>query len=135
MAANQITNASRRSLALTFKDGLWDIVLGSFFILLGIQQPLEDRGLEVWVSYMPSLVGMAVGLLIYYWLKRKLVTPRIGLVKISLRNNQARRWMLVLLLVFQLITLAIFILGYLGTLRDFVSSSSRLFLEHPTSLL
>jgi len=124
MAANQFTNASRRSVALSFKDGLWDVVLGSFFILLAIQQPLENQGLEVWASYMPSIVGMAVGVLIYYWLKRKLVTPRIGLVKASFRTNQTRRWMLLLILALQLITLLFFVLGYLGSLGDIIGPHS-----------
>ena len=124
MAANQVTSASRRSLALTFRDGLWDIVLGSFFVLLAIQQPLEDRGFEIWASYMPALVAMALGIPVYSWLKKKLVTPRIGLVKIGLRTNQTRRWMLGLVLVFQLITLGIFLLSFSGRLGDFISSDS-----------
>jgi hypothetical protein len=118
MSSNQEKNAARRSLALNFKDGLWDILLGGFFILLAIQEPLEQRGLEIWASYMPALLTMGLGIPIYALLKKKVVIPRIGLVKIGFRSNPARRWLLGLAIGLQLITLAIFILGYTGWLGE-----------------
>ncbi|HKJ25997.1 MAG TPA: hypothetical protein VJ965_00040 [Anaerolineales bacterium] len=122
MSTNQLTQASRRSLALTLKDGLWDILLGSFFVLLAIQEPLEKQGLKIWVSYLPAILTMGLGLPIYYMLKRKFVVPRMGLVKISLRKNKARRWLLGLAVALQIVTLIIFILAFRGTLGNFVSA-------------
>lgn len=124
MSDKNLTQASRRSIALTLKDGLWDVMLGSFFVLLAIQEPLEKRGLEIWVSYLPAILAMGLGLPIYYLLKRKFVVPRMGFVKISLRNNPTRRWLLGLAVALQMITLVIFILAFNGKLGNFISADS-----------
>jgi hypothetical protein len=119
MSANQVTKAANRTLALTYKDGLFDILLGGFFVLLAIQEPLEQQGYAVWVSYLPALITMAVGLPIYAILKRRVVTPRIGVAKISVRHNPQRRTLLLLAVGLQLVTLLIFVLaanGWLGNI-------------------
>lgn len=118
MSENQVSNAARRSLSLTVKDGLWDIVLGSFFVFLSLQDPLEQRGLAVWVSYLPSFAAMGIGLVLYAWAKRRLVLPRIGLVKISLRRSKERRRVLGLAVGLQLFTLLVFVLAMTGWLGE-----------------
>ncbi len=122
MSENQISNAARRSLALTVKDGLWDLLLGSFFVFLALQDPLEQRGIAVWVSYLPAFAVMGIGLVLYMWAKRRIITPRIGLVKISLRRSKERRTVLGLAIGLQLFTLLVYILAMTGWLgRTFPS--------------
>ncbi len=111
-----LKSAERNSLALNFRDGLWDMLLGSFLVALAFQGPLEQNGTAVWLSYMPAAGIMLVGLAGYWLAKRKLVVPRIGIIKISLRHSKTRRWMLGLAIGLQLITLLIFVLGMSGWL-------------------
>jgi hypothetical protein len=124
MTTNSIQKASRRSLGLTYKDGLFDILLGSFFVLLAVQVPLEQRGFQVWVSYLPALLTMGIGLPVYYWVKKKIVAPRIGIARISLRKNAPRRSIFLIALALQLITLVIFILTVNGWLGEVLTAKT-----------
>ncbi|MBN2044669.1 MAG: hypothetical protein JW757_06600 [Anaerolineales bacterium] len=118
MSSNQVTNAARQINAMTYKDGLVDLLIGTFFTLLALQEPLEMQGWPIWLSYLPSLGAMAVGLVIYAVVKRKVVAPRIGLAKVSLKRNPARRNIFLFAVVLQLITLVIFILASTGWLSQ-----------------
>jgi hypothetical protein len=118
LMSNQINKAARKTLALTYRDGLVDLLLGAFFTLLAIQEPLEQQGLPVWLSYLPSLGIMAIGVVIYAIVKRKVIAPRIGVAKISMRHNPPRRTLLLLAVGLQLITLVIFILASNGWLNE-----------------
>lgn len=124
MTTNSVQKASRRSLGLTYKDGLFDILLGSFFVLLAIQEPLEQKGFQVWVSYLPAMLTMGIGLPVYYWLKKKVITPRIGIARISLRKNAPRRTIFLLALALQIITLVIFILASNGWLGEVLTAKT-----------
>jgi hypothetical protein len=116
--SNQINKAARKTLALTYRDGLVDLLLGVFFTLLAFQEPLEQRGLAVWISYLPSLVAMAIGLVVYAVVKRKVVMPRIGRAQVSLRRNPARGRVFLFAVALQLITLVIYILASTGKLGE-----------------
>lgn len=116
--SNQINKAARKTLALSYRDGLVDLLLGVFFTMLAFQEPLEQLGLPIWVSYLPSLGMMAVGVVIYAIVKRKVIAPRAGVAKISMRHNPPRRTLLLAAVALQLITLVIFILGSSGWLSE-----------------
>lgn len=118
MSDQKINQAARRTNALAYRDGLVDLLLGIFFTLLAFQEPLEQRGLALWVSYLPSFVAMAAGLVAYYFVKRKVIAPRIGLAKISIRRNSARRTILLFAMALQLITLVIYIFAASGQLGE-----------------
>jgi hypothetical protein len=124
MSENQISKAARRSNALSYQDGLVDLMIGVFFTLLALQEPLEQRGLAIWVSYLPSFIGMGIGLVAYFILKRKVVAPRIGLAKVSLRRNPARRSIFLFALILQLITLVIYIFAATGWLNELFPSGT-----------
>ena len=116
--SNQINKASQKMYALTYKDGLVDLLIGSFFALLAFQEPLEQKGFAVWVGYLPAFVVMAVGLVVYAVVKRKVVMPRIGRAEISMRRNPARRNIFLYAVALQLVTLVIYILAATGKLGD-----------------
>jgi hypothetical protein len=63
-------------------------------------------------------------LVAYFILKRKVIAPRIGLAKISLRRNKARRSIFLFALGLQLVTLVIFILAATGILNDWFPSGT-----------
>ena len=118
MSDQKINQAARRTNALAYRDGLVDLLLGIFFTVLAFQEPLEQSGLALWVSYLPSIIVMAVGLVVYYFVKRKVIAPRIGIAKISLKHNSARRMVLLFAVALQLVTLLIYILAASGRLGE-----------------
>ena len=59
MSTNQVSQAARQMNAMAYKDGLVDLMIGAFFALLALQEPLEMHGWPVWLSYLPSLAAMA----------------------------------------------------------------------------
>jgi hypothetical protein len=120
MSTNQVSKAANRTLALTYRDGLVDLLLGIFFTLLALQEPLELQGWPVWLSYLPSIGAMVIGLVIYAVLKRRVVAPRIGVANISVRRNPPRRNILIFAVVLQLVTLLIFILASSGWLSEYM---------------
>ena len=116
--SNQINKASQQMYALSYKDGLVDLMIGTFFALLAFQEPLELQGYAVWVSYLPSFVAMGIGLVLYAVIKRKVVMPRIGRAEMSVRRNPARRNVLLFAVGLQLVTLVIYILAATGKLGE-----------------
>lgn len=116
--SNQINKASQQMYALSYKDGLVDLMIGTFFALLAFQEPLELQGYAVWVSYLPSFVAMGIGLVLYAVIKRKIVMPRIGRAEMSVRRNPARRNVLLFAAGLQLVTLVIYILAATGRLGE-----------------
>ncbi len=118
MSTNQVSQAARQMNAMAYKDGLMDLMIGAFFTLLALQEPLEMRGYAEWVTYLPSFTAMAIGLVVYAVVKRKVVMPRIGMAKVSLQRNPARRNIFLFALALQLVTLVIFILSANGWLSQ-----------------
>lgn len=116
--SNQINKASQQMYALSYKDGLVDLMIGTFFALLAFQEPLELQGYAVWVSYLPSFVAMGIGLVLYAVIKRKVVMPRIGRAEMSVRRNPARRNVLLFAVGLQLVILVIYILAATGKLGE-----------------
>ena len=129
MSQNQISKAARQMHALAYKDGMVDLMLGGFFVFLALQEPLEQRGLAVWVSYLPSFIAMGVGLVAYFLVKRKVVAPRIGLAKISLKRNPPRRGVFILAVGLQLVTLLIYVLAMTGRLGEMFPSGTGLWID------
>ena len=80
--------------------------------------------MAVWVSYLPALVAMGIGLIAYAVVKLKVTAPRIGLAKISLRRNPARRSIFLFTVALQLITLVIFIFAATGWLQELFPSGT-----------
>jgi hypothetical protein len=124
MSQNQVSKAARRMNALAYQDGMVDLLLGVFLTFLAFQEPLEQSGLAIWVSYLPSFIAMGIGLIAYYFVKRKVVAPRIGLAKVSLRRNQPRRTIFLFAVGLQLITLLIYILAMTGRLGQIFPSGA-----------
>lgn len=113
--------AERKVLRLYQKDGLWDVLMGLFFVMLALGDKFAGFGLPEPYQDFVSLGYLAVGLAAYYLLKNRVVAPRVGVVKISpIRNSQKRRIVLVAFGLF-VATWVIFLLSSSGWLQSSLS--------------
>ena len=94
-----LKEAERKVFRTTYNDGLWDISLGCFFLTFGIALYLSPILGDFW----SSVVLLPIWALIYlvFWLIRKyIVTPRIGTVKFGpVRKTKLAKFTVVLLAV------------------------------------
>lgn len=111
-----LKKAERRAFSMRYKDGLLEINLGLFLALIAMVDTFEAGGLSRFQSYLPAIVVFAAGLLTYYLVKPRVVDPRLGMIKVSPRNNAPQRWLLILAVALQLVTLAVFIMASSGSL-------------------
>lgn len=111
-----VKQAERRAFSLRYKDGLLELNLGAFFALLALVDTFEAGGFSRLQSYLPAVIVFAGGLIAYYLMKPKVVDSRLGMIKISPRSNAPQRWLLILAIALQLVTLAIFIMASSGSL-------------------
>jgi hypothetical protein len=113
-----VNKAERKAMSLQFKDGLLEINLGIYFALLTLVGPLEETGISRGFGYLIFLGIFAAGFVVYFILKGKVVSPRLGNVKLSPRSNAPKRWLLIVAVVIQLLTLGVYFLSSNGTLGE-----------------
>lgn len=113
-----LKQAERRTFGMRYKDGMLEINLGAFLALIALSDTFEAAGLSPLQSYLPAFIVFAAGLLAYYLLKPRLVDARLGMLKVSPRTNAPQRWLIILAVALQLITLAIFIMASSGSLSS-----------------
>lgn len=111
-----VNQAERKAMSLQFKDGLLETNLGIFFALMALVGPLEASGRSRFVGYILALAVFAAGMIAYYFLKAKVVSPRLGKVKLSPRSNKPKRRLLMVAIAIQMVTLAIFFMARDGSL-------------------
>lgn len=73
-----------------FQDGWWDILLGGEFVYLGFYDVLRER-LGPLGNIMLFLGVLAVLVTIYLAARKLFVVPRIGSVKVGVRQNSQKR--------------------------------------------
>jgi hypothetical protein len=94
-----LKEAERKAFRATYNDGLWDILLGCFVLMFTIAPFLSPSLGDFWsaVVFLPfwGLVFLAI------WLIRKhVVTPRIGVVKLGrARKTKLMKFSVVMLVV------------------------------------
>ncbi|MBT3241161.1 MAG: hypothetical protein HON98_08585 [Chloroflexi bacterium] len=113
-------SAERNALGLHFKDGFWEILLGSFFVALAFQDILENQGKSILASYTPAIIVFVLMMVLYLLAKRFITTPRIGMVEMKLGNSPQRLRMFIVAIGLQLFTMFIFILGLNGKLPKWI---------------
>jgi hypothetical protein len=111
-----LKRAERKAMSLQFKDGLLEINLGIYFALMSLVGPLEESGVSRAIGYLIALGVFAVGLVVYFILKGRVVGPRLGNVKISPRSNAPRRNLLIVAVALVLITLVVYLMASSGSL-------------------
>lgn len=91
-----LKEAERKAFRATYNDGLWDVLIGSFVLILAVAPLLSDRLGDFWSSviFLPfwGLVYLAISLL-----RKHVVAPRIGAVQFSrARRTKLTRFTLVM---------------------------------------
>jgi hypothetical protein len=101
-----LKEAERRVFHSTVNDGLWDIFLGFFFIMFSIAPHLSESLGDFWSS-MVFLPVWAVVYWIIRLVRKKVVEPRIGIVRFGpTRVSKLKRFSLIML-VFNFIVLGL----------------------------
>jgi hypothetical protein len=93
----------------TISDGLWDILIGLFVLQFAIAPLLSSNLGDFW----SSVIFLPVWILVYLAIKiirKKIVTPRIGIVKFGKTRIRKLKFFSIVMLVINLIVL---ILGFL----------------------
>ncbi|UCF77806.1 MAG: hypothetical protein JSW03_06750 [Candidatus Eiseniibacteriota bacterium] len=79
----EIRQAERKVFSSVFDDGLWDMLVGSVVLMFAVIPPLSRLGLgDFWSSAMMVPV-FAITYLIVRVVRKRVVAPRIGLVKLG----------------------------------------------------
>jgi hypothetical protein len=118
-----VKQAERKTLALSFADGLWEILLGGMIVLIGLADTFEASGWPVWMSYLPWLAFTVVGIAVFNLLKQRMVGPRMGFVKIHLIRNKQHLRLFLAAIALQVVTLVILLLGINGSLENVLQDS------------
>ena len=84
----------KKAFSSVFQDGLWDIFIGFFLAQFAVAPLLSDLGFsDLWSSMIWTTVMLAV-LFAIFFLKKHVVTQRLGTVRLKKRNKS--RYMVVL---------------------------------------
>jgi DNA-binding MarR family transcriptional regulator len=116
-----LKSAERKTFQTTFSDGLWDVLLGCYFLEFVIAPYLSEYMGDFWSSavFLPfwGLVYFAI------WLIRKhVVAPRIGVVRFGeARKRKLRRFSWVMLTM----NIILFILGIVAAVVFMKNPSAR----------
>lgn len=105
----KIQEAERKVLGLKYRDGLWDILMGLYFVVQSTVKPINDSGVANIVRYLPPMIYLVIGLVAFGYIKRHVIAPRIGMVKLNINNQMGRIFIVVAVMV--VITWVIFLFG------------------------
>jgi hypothetical protein len=111
-----LEEAERQVFRTAYQDGLWDVFLGCFVLMFAVAPLLSASLGDFWSSavFLPfwGLVALAM-----WWIRRQVITPRVGVVKFGpARKRKLRRLGLVLLVV----NVVALVLGIVFALRSTV---------------
>lgn len=112
--------AERKVFSLSLEDGLWDIFVGLMILGLAVSPILTPILGDFWASFifLPIWGLSALGVIV---IKRKVVTPRIGIVRLG-RRNQMKKFRITLT-----ILSVVLLLTVLGSLFFINISNSAIF--------
>lgn len=92
-----LKEAERKAFQATNNDGLWDVFLGSFFLMFAFAPLLSDRLGDFWSSaiFLPFYAGVY---LIIHLVRARIVAPRVGSVTFGQgRKTRMKRFSLILM--------------------------------------
>jgi hypothetical protein len=93
-----LAEAERRAFRATFQDGLWDVLLGCFFLMFAIAPLLSKHLGDFWSSavFVPF---WALAYLVIYLVRRQVVIPRMGVARFGPTRRVKLLWLNVVLFV------------------------------------
>ena len=87
-----LKEAERKAFGLTYRDGLWDIMIGLTILSVTISGVLRYNPFPVPWNYFPVVLVWIIVIPGFYLAKRKITVPRIGLVEFGEpRKKQMKR--------------------------------------------
>lgn len=93
---SDLKEMERRAFRSTFQDGLWDLWIAQFLIMLSIEPLFSDLGFSDFAAAF-SAVPINLLFLVLLWMGKKwITTPRLGSVRFSDRRQSRIRLLLVL---------------------------------------
>lgn len=84
MDTHNLAELETRTYRNIYDDGLWDLVLGAFFLSLGI-------GLLTAAS-LPAALGGVIAIAVRNSLRKSIIEPRIGYVRLNASRQAKLRW-------------------------------------------
>jgi hypothetical protein len=94
-----LKEAERRAFKTKFDDGLWDILLGSYFMMFVVALYLSPSLGDFWSSVI-IIPGVGFVFMVTWLLRKFIVTPRIGNVKFGkARRGKLKRFTKVMLVI------------------------------------
>jgi MFS family permease len=93
-----LKEAERKAFKTKVDDGLWDILVGSYFLLFVMALYLSPRLGDFWSS---AVIIPVIGLIfLVIWLIRKyIITPRLGIVKFGhMRTTKLMKFTIIMLI-------------------------------------
>lgn len=126
----------------TNEDGIMDIYLGILFMSMGIQALFRDilPGVMGYLGIYLILIAFAFTFFIIG--KKKITTPRMGIVKLSVKTSPTKKKLVITLSINVAVTFIFFILTFLGLFQFvqidpiiFMLSAGLGFITLPISLL
>lgn len=108
-----LKEAERRAFRAAYDDGLWDVLLGCFFLMFAVAPLLSETLGDFWSSvvFLPfwGLVYLAI-----YAVRKTVVAPRVGTAKFGRARKARLAKLSAVLLVFNVLAL---ILGIIAALN------------------
>jgi len=108
-----LKEAERRAFQATHTDGLWDVMLGAFFLMFAIAPLLSVRLGDFWSSVV-FLPFWALVYLVVVLLRRNVIAPRVGTARIGRPRQMRLMKFSIAMLVVNVIALVLGILAALN---------------------
>jgi len=108
-------NLEKQTYLLYFKDGIFELLFGSMFIIFAANTWFDMQ--EIFRPYWLRLLIIPVAVVLAFF-KEFITKKRIGKVQFSKLRRKKSRWMFVLVIAAQIITLVAFLLAATGKISS-----------------
>lgn len=100
----------KRAFRSTFQDGLWDIYIGLLMLFIGLMFNFQDSEEIPFLGFGLIILGIGVAFAIFWFGKKYITVPRLGLVKFGAARKRKKRTLAIVMGVLVLLTLGLSLL-------------------------
>jgi hypothetical protein len=120
MTDRDLKTLERRTFRAVIDDGLWDVVIATFFAMFAIAPLLSETMGDFW-SVLVFLPIWLAAYLVVRVIRRTIVEPRIGTVRFGTERREQLRRLSLGLLVVNAVAAILGALAYIGVEMDWLS--------------